>query len=140
MSGKKVGADIPVGIGQKFSAVEVKKEIKLHNNGHKFFLAPEAKAMTETLQQENRTRDNFYRNKGHLPLPRNPLLGDETPRGDNVRVLNLPDPDPNREAPKLQVNMWWHKFYGILLNCLLETLRCIFDCASYLYYIYTIIL
>lgn len=62
---------------------------KQWNNGHKFFLASEAKALTELLRTEKHVSENFVRVRTKMVKPRNPLNGDATPRDvDGEPVLN----------------------------------------------------
>ncbi len=98
-------------IGQKLAANTAIKEQKKFMDGHKCFLAPEAKAMAETLAQENRTRDAFDIKRKNLIMPRNPILGAETPRqdipgvwGEGTHILHLDNTyDPFKECPQMQV-------------------------------------
>ncbi len=97
-------------IGQKLSVDTKKKEERIVNNGHKSFLAHEAKAISETLARENATRNMFEAKRKHLIMPRNPLTGDATPReiapgkwNQATLILALDDYNPDAEYPKLQV-------------------------------------
>lgn len=53
---------------------------KKYTNGHKFYLASEAKALTETLHREENTAKYFKENMTYMVKPRNPLNGEPTPR------------------------------------------------------------
>jgi hypothetical protein len=55
----------------------VKKEF---NNGHKTFIASEAKAFNEQLKAEKTRREYFDAYKHTMIRDRNPLIGDPTPR------------------------------------------------------------
>jgi hypothetical protein len=48
--------------------------------GHVMFLVPEAKAFQELLKLEKRRAENFDRLKSSMIMPRNPVMGDLTPR------------------------------------------------------------
>ncbi len=68
-------------IGEKVTVGEKRKDEKrIFTNGHKVFTAQEAKRLLETQATERRTVANFENNLGSLMRPRNPILGDETPR------------------------------------------------------------
>ncbi len=62
-----------------------------YNDGHKTLTSIESKAVTELLKSENRKREIFYNNykKEMLNRPRNPLVGEDTPRNErNEAILN----------------------------------------------------
>jgi hypothetical protein len=67
-------------IGAKTDAVVEETERKIYRDGHKFFTAPEAKAIYETVTKENTLRENYYKSKIYLKRDRNPLNGEYTPR------------------------------------------------------------
>lgn len=70
-----------VEIGAKVEAsASPKHEKVIPNDGHKFFNAIEARSMAETLKQENLSRSRFEERKSKLIVPRNPIMGDQTPR------------------------------------------------------------
>ena len=100
-------------IGQKLSIETKKKEERIFNDGHKCFLANEAKAISETLSRENATRAMFDAKRKALVMSRNPLTGDDTPRevvpgrwSVGTCILSLGDYDPTAEHPKLQVKIY----------------------------------
>jgi hypothetical protein len=64
---------------------------KKWNNGHKFFLASEAKALTELLRTETNCRENFQTQKTGMVRPRNPLNGDITPRDARGEIVLNPN-------------------------------------------------
>jgi len=64
---------------------------KQYTNGHKFFLASEAKAMTELLNTEQHCRENFTILKSSMVRPRNPLNGDHTPRDAKGEIVLNPN-------------------------------------------------
>lgn len=68
-----------VKIGTKV-VVGKKRVQKRFTNGHKTFTAAEAKALNELLARENHTRDHFIDTQDTILLPRNPVLGELTPR------------------------------------------------------------
>lgn len=59
----------------------VKRE---YNNGHKTFIASEAKAFHEQLRAEKSRKEYFDAYKHTMMRDRNPLVGDPTPRVDPV--------------------------------------------------------
>ncbi len=67
-----------------------KREIPL-SVGHKTFLASEAKAFQELLHSERQRRENFDRNKGNMFMPRNPLIGEQTPREGEGNPIMRPE-------------------------------------------------
>lgn len=70
-----------VKIGEKVTAgEEASKEKRVFNNGHKSFTAMEAKQITENYERERATLNAFERRKHALMAPRNPIIGEETPR------------------------------------------------------------
>jgi hypothetical protein len=64
---------------------------KKWNNGHKFFLASEAKALTELLRTETNCMENFHTQKIGMVRPRNPLNGDITPRDARGEIVLNPN-------------------------------------------------
>lgn len=54
--------------------------IVAYYSGHKVFTAQEAKRLLETQTVERRTVERFESNLDKLVWPRNPILGEETPR------------------------------------------------------------
>lgn len=75
-----MGPKKKLAIGQKVTAGEVKAARKRFTNGHKSFTAAEAKAMTELQGREKVTAAIFERDLMVLTRPRNPLIGELTPR------------------------------------------------------------
>lgn len=70
-----------VKIGDKLVAGEnPNNEMRRFNNGHKTFTAMETKTMHETHSREIRAVKIFNTNRTALIKPRNPVLGEETPR------------------------------------------------------------
>lgn len=68
-------------IGEKVTAGEGTKSLnQVFKNGHKSFTVAEAKVLTETHHRERRQVDNFEAYKSKMLRPRNPLLGEPTPR------------------------------------------------------------
>lgn len=71
-------------IGEKQTAGEDNHNgRKTFNNGHKTFTAMEAKTLEETQTRERRTLETFEKNKQQIMKPRNPLLGEPTPRREH---------------------------------------------------------
>lgn len=73
----------------------VKKEF---NNGHKTFIASEAKAFNEQLKAEKTRREYFDAYKHTMIRDRNPLIGDPTPRVNlmtGVHINQEPIINPN---------------------------------------------
>lgn len=73
----------------------VKKEF---NNGHKTFIASEAKAFNEQLKAEKSRREYFDAYKHTMIRDRNPLIGDPTPRvnlmtGERINQEPIINPD-----------------------------------------------
>ncbi len=64
---------------------------KQYTNGHKFFMASEAKALAEMLNTETRCQQNFNHLRTKMIKPRNPLCGDETPRDLRGNVVLNPN-------------------------------------------------
>lgn len=62
-----------------------------YNNGHKFFNASEAKALTELLHTETSCRENFSTMRSKMVKPRNPLTGGVTPRDIRGEVVINPN-------------------------------------------------
>ena len=68
-------------IGEKILAGDSSKEVRRDfNNGHKFFTTTEACILRETQQREKRATDNFDNRKYTYMKPRNPIMGEATPR------------------------------------------------------------
>lgn len=53
---------------------------QVFKNGHKAFTVAEANVLTETQHRERRQADYFESYKSKMLRPRNPLLGESTPR------------------------------------------------------------
>jgi hypothetical protein len=91
-----------VKIGTTVIADEVKQERKRFTNGHKTFNSSEAKSLFETQTRERRTKDFFEANKDSMIRPRNPLVGEITPRdkrfGNSLIPPGDPTPIPERKA------------------------------------------
>lgn len=82
-------------------------ERKVFTNGHKTFDSFAARVLTETQLRERRTLETFELNKGTFMRPRNPIVGEPTPRakvdakGEVLeRTGELLFPPRNREAPE----------------------------------------
>ncbi len=90
-------------IGTKTEADAV-EEKKVFTNGHKCFTAAEAAAMNEQQRRERITADVFEKSFSVLTRPRNPMIGEQTPREGNlykeVRVETYPLIMPNRPDAK----------------------------------------
>lgn len=69
-----------VKIGEKVVAGEANNERRDFNDGHKSFNSFEAAVLVETQQRERRSLEAFEKNKEKFFRPRNPILGDSTPR------------------------------------------------------------
>ena len=67
-----------------------KREIPL-SIGHKTFLSSEAKAFQENLHAERQRREHFDKNKGNMFMPRNPLIGEQTPREGEGNPIMRPE-------------------------------------------------
>lgn len=79
--------------GLSSPTVPAKKELvdytKHYSNSHRAFTSHEARAMTELMHTEEFGRKKYQQVKDHLKRPRNPLMGDETPRDQyGVVVMN----------------------------------------------------
>lgn len=62
---------------------------KIWNDGHKCFNSTQSRAFTELLMTEEKFKEKFHRDKYDYRKPRNPLIGDSTPRdGTNRPILN----------------------------------------------------
>lgn len=93
-----------VNIGEKQIAGEDAPAKKVFNNGHKSFTAMEAKVLTETQTRERRASETFERTKAFILKPRDPLVGEPTPRreynpagdlvGETGMLLLPPDRSP----------------------------------------------
>lgn len=82
-------------------------ERKVFTNGHKTFDSFAARVLTETQLRERRTLETFELNKGTFMRPRNPIVGEPTPRtkvdakGEVLeRTGELLFPSKNREVPE----------------------------------------
>lgn len=71
----------------KSQSIDFNKEWK---NGHKFFTAPEAKALNEILHREHSTLERFNKIKDEIKRPRNPLYGEPSPRDARGTVVMNP--------------------------------------------------
>lgn len=93
-------------IGSKQTQGEAKKDTgpRRFKNGHKQFTAAEAMELKHVLKVEEQLASNFERNKHKMVRARNPLTGEQTPRGKNDGVPILPDNlPPVRERVKPEV-------------------------------------
>lgn len=84
-------------IGAKTEAAAEEKTLKVYRDGHKFYTAPESKAIFETVTKENQLREYFYRNKIYLNRARNPLNGEYTPRRDDLPNISEVQSDEKQE-------------------------------------------
>ena len=64
-----------------------KSPTKRFNNGHVCFVASQQKAFQELLKKEFEKRELFETHKMELVMPRNPLIGEPTPREGEGRPL-----------------------------------------------------
>lgn len=63
---------------------------KRFTNGHKQFTAAEAMELGQVLAVETRIAANFEKSKHTMTRARNPLTGEQTPRGDEKGIPILP--------------------------------------------------
>jgi hypothetical protein len=63
---------------------------KRFTNGHKHYTASDAMELSQVLAVETRIATNFEKNKKTMTRARNPLTGEQTPRGDDKGILILP--------------------------------------------------
>lgn len=68
-------------------SIDFSKEYK---NGHKAFNSTEARAMSELMHTEESTRERYQRIKAEIKRPRNPLMGESTPRDFRGSVVMNP--------------------------------------------------
>ena len=64
---------------------------KEYSNGHKCLTAAQAKALTELLKQEDVKRNTFKLHSDLMVMPRNPLIGEPTPREASGEVIMNPN-------------------------------------------------
>ncbi len=73
-------------IGSKKTQGEGNQGLKRFNNGHKHFTSAEAMELVQVLKVEERLATNFDKNKMTMIRPRNPLVGEKTPRDEHEGV------------------------------------------------------
>lgn len=78
----------------KTTVLPIKKQVdytKIYSNGHKSLNASQAKSLVELMKQEDDKRLNFKQNATLMVMPRNPLIGESTPRQEDGSVIMNPN-------------------------------------------------
>lgn len=81
---------------------------KRFTNGHVCFVAAQQKAYQELLKKEFEKRERFEKHKMEFVMPRNPLIGEPTPReGEGRPLINTywPEPESPTKKPKKDITM-----------------------------------
>lgn len=101
-----------------------KSPTKRFNNGHVCFVAAQQKAFQELLKKEFEKRDRFERLKTQFKMPRNPLVGEPTPReGEGQPLINdywleMESPSKHKQAYQITQKIGIDdKRYEFLGNC-----------------------
>lgn len=81
-------------VGHSIDGSAGRKEVdytKEWSNGHKVLSSAEAGALTQLMKQEERIRNQFEKHKYEMIRPRNPLIGEPTPRDERGEVVMNPN-------------------------------------------------